>query len=97
MYQNNNIQSKLSSTRNAYYHGHFRHNQREGPAIAILDNGDLLVAHWEKDGPTGKAIVFLGDEEYGLVEYRRGEMEGWACFCQNEEMLVVELRNGRVG
>ena len=82
MYQKNNIQSKLSSYRNAYYQGQFREGTREGPAIAILDSGEILVAYWENNAPNGKAIVFFEDEEYGFVEYRRGEMEGWVCFCR---------------
>jgi len=46
--QINNNQCRLLSFRNAYYQGYFNDNVRQGPGIAILDHGVIVVSNWDK-------------------------------------------------
>ena len=54
---------------------------RDGPGIAILDQGTIIVSNWVKSKQEGKAFVLFSMHEYGYLQYSQGQLDGYSYIC----------------
>jgi hypothetical protein len=60
--QEQNIETRLVSYRNAVYHGELKGGKRHGKGVLILDDGLILVGSWKTDTLYGPGFAFVNSE-----------------------------------